>query len=79
MDILENSLHIPDFFSYIYTFNFSKYNVRRTTSNLKIPYHVKESFRTEFTGSLRRLESSIEEEYLHSLRQNCFREKSYSK
>ena len=61
------------------TFYFSKYNVRRTTSNLKIPYHVKESFRTEFTGSMRRLESSIEEEYLHSLRQNCFREKSYSK
>jgi len=55
----------------------AKYSVRRTTSNLKIPYHVKESFRTEFTGSLRRLESSIEEEYLHSLRQNCFREKSY--
>jgi len=55
----------------------AKYNVRRTTSNLKIPYHVKESFRTDFTGSLRRLESSIEEEYLHALRQNCFREKSY--
>merc|ERR1712136_290485 len=55
----------------------AKYNVRRTTSNLKIPYHVKESFRTEFTGSMRRLESSIEEEYLHSLSQNCFREKSY--
>jgi len=54
-----------------------KYNVKRATSNLRIPYYVKDSFSADFTGSLRRLESSIEEDYLNTLRQNCFREKSY--
>ena len=86
-----------------------KYNVKRVTSNLRIPYYVKDSFSSDFSGSLRkwvvvivhfttlyflltqcldliwnlsficRLESSIEDDYLNVLRQNCFREKSYSK
>lgn len=55
----------------------TKYHVRRTTNNLHIPYFVKDSFKTDFTGSLRKLESQIEEEYLNSLRQACYREKSY--
>ena len=76
-----------------------KYSTRRVTSNLRIPYYVKDNFHTEFQvrvlhnwmknyeflnmlhlytqGSLRRLESSIEEDYLNGLRQACFREKSY--
>lgn len=54
-----------------------KYNIRRATSNLRVPYYVKDSFHTDFQGSIRRLESSIEEDYLSNLRQNCFREKSY--
>jgi len=55
----------------------AKYNVKRVTSNLRIPYYVKDSFSSDFSGSLRKLESSIEEDYLNVLRQNCFREKSY--
>jgi len=55
----------------------TKYHVRRTTTNLHIPYFVKESFKSDFTGSLRKLESSIEEDYLNTLRQACYREKSY--
>jgi len=55
----------------------AKYNVKRATSSLRIPYYVKDSFSSDFTGSLRKLESNIEEDYLNVLRQNCFREKSY--
>jgi hypothetical protein len=33
---------------------FRKYNVRRTTANLKVPYFVKDSFNTDFTGQLRK-------------------------
>lgn len=56
-----------------------KYSVLRTTQGLKVPYYVKENFHTEYQGSLRRLEISVEEEYLSNLRHACFREKSYSK
>ncbi len=75
----------------------SRYSVRKVTSNLRVPYFVKDTFHKDFQGSLRRyiehlrdvslrlmknghfcfrLEASIEEDYLHSLRQACFREKS---
>jgi DnaJ family protein B protein 12 len=53
--------------------------VQRKTLNLKVPYFVKENFHTEYQGSLRRLEISVEEEYVTSLRQSCFREKNYRK
>jgi len=52
--------------------------VARTTQVLKVPYYVKENFHSEYQGSLRRLEISIEEEYVSNLRQNCAREKNYS-
>lgn len=55
----------------------AKYSVLRTTQGLRVPYYVKENFHTEYQGSLRRLEISVEEEYLHNLRHACFREKSY--
>ncbi|XP_034186703.1 dnaJ homolog subfamily B member 12 [Osmia lignaria lignaria] len=55
----------------------AKYSVLRTTQGLKVPYYVKENFHTEYQGSLRRLEISVEEEYLNNLRHACFREKSY--
>lgn len=55
----------------------AKYSVQRTTQGLKVPYYVKENFHTEYQGSLRRLEISVEEEYLNNLRHACFREKSY--
>lgn len=55
----------------------SKYPVQRKTLNLKVQYFVKENFHTEYQGSLRRLEISVEEEYITSLRQSCYREKNY--
>ncbi|XP_033217175.1 dnaJ homolog subfamily B member 12 isoform X2 [Belonocnema kinseyi] len=55
----------------------AKYTVPRTTQGLKVPYFVKENFHSEYQGSLRRLEISVEEEYLSYLRQTCFREKNY--
>nr|UDN65253.1 DNAJB12 [Sogatella furcifera] len=54
-----------------------KFPVMRSTVNLRIPYYVKENFNTEYQGSLRRLETSVEEEYLTNLRSSCYREKSY--
>ena len=46
--------------------------------NLHVPYYVKENFHTDYQGSIRRLEVSVEEEYLANLRSACYREKSYS-
>lgn len=43
-----------------------------------MPYYVKDNFHSEYQGSLRRLELSVEEEYLTNLRHNCYREKNYS-
>lgn len=50
----------------------------RTTQISHIQYYVKENFHSEYQGSLRRLESSIEEEYFNNIRQACVREKNYS-
>ncbi|XP_077264293.1 dnaJ homolog subfamily B member 12 [Temnothorax americanus] len=55
----------------------SKYSVARTTQVLKVQYYVKENFHSEYQGSLRRLEISIEEEYVSNLRQSCARERNY--
>ncbi|XP_015126298.1 dnaJ homolog subfamily B member 12 [Diachasma alloeum] len=55
----------------------AKYSVQRTTQDLKVPYYVKENFHSEYQGSLRRLEISVEEEYMINLRNACYREKSY--
>ncbi|CAB3362611.1 Hypothetical predicted protein [Cloeon dipterum] len=54
-----------------------KFPVARKTMNLKIQYYVKENFHTEYQGSLRRLESSVEEDYVNGLRHACHREKHY--
>ncbi|KAF7282781.1 dnaJ homolog subfamily B member 12 [Rhynchophorus ferrugineus] len=54
-----------------------KYPVMRRTQNMQIPYYVKENFHTEYQGSVKRLEMSVEEEYLSNLRHQCYREKSY--
>ncbi|VEN35058.1 unnamed protein product [Callosobruchus maculatus] len=56
----------------------SKYPIQRHTQNLRIPYYVKENFHTEYQGSVRRLELSVEEEYISNLRHACYREKNYS-
>lgn len=55
----------------------AKYSITRKTQKLNVPYYVKENFHTEYQGSLRRLEISVEEEYLLTLRQDCYRERSY--
>nr|CAD7200562.1 unnamed protein product [Timema douglasi] len=55
----------------------SKFPVKRNTLNLKVPYYVKENFHSEYQGSLRRLEISVEEEYVTNLRHACYREKNY--
>lgn len=51
----------------------------RKTQNLNVPYFVKENFHSEYQGSVRRLELSVEEEYVSNLRHACYREKNYSK
>lgn len=62
----------------VYSFSQSpKFPVLRKTLNLQVPYYVKENFHTEYQGSLRRLEASVEEEYLSNLRHACYREKNY--
>ena len=58
---------------------YRKFPVQRKTLNLKVPYYVKENFHTEYQGSLRRLEITVEEEYVTNLRHSCYREKNYSK
>ncbi|XP_008546264.1 dnaJ homolog subfamily B member 12 [Microplitis demolitor] len=55
----------------------SKYSVQRQTQEMKVPYYVKENFHSEYQGSLRRLEISVEEEYVNNLRHACYREKNY--
>lgn len=49
------------------------------THHLNVPYYVREQFKKEYQGSLHRLESNIEEEYIMVMKQNCFRERSYRK
>lgn len=51
----------------------------RRSHNLQVPYYVKENFHTEYQGSVKRLELSVEEEYVSNLRHQCYREKSYRK
>ncbi|XP_034238975.1 dnaJ homolog subfamily B member 14 [Thrips palmi] len=55
----------------------SKFSIQRKTMNLKVPYYVKDNFHTEHQGSMRRLEMSVEEDYIQNLRQACYREKNY--
>ncbi|KAL5019247.1 hypothetical protein ScPMuIL_004969 [Solemya velum] len=54
-----------------------KYSAKRLTSSLNIQYFVKQDFKVEFKGDLRRIERQVEEEYLANLRSNCWRERSY--
>jgi len=54
-----------------------KYNVKRATGELEVPYFVKETFLADFQGNLKRLESGIEEEYISNLRNECFKQRNY--
>ncbi|KAK3879655.1 hypothetical protein Pcinc_015799 [Petrolisthes cinctipes] len=55
----------------------SKYSVQRSTSNLGVSYYVKQDFATDYQGSIRRLEQHVEEDYVSTLRNACFKEKNY--
>lgn len=57
--------------------NSSKYPVERKTLNHRISYYVKDNFGTEYQGSLGRLESAVEEEYIVNMKRACFSEKNY--
>ncbi|XP_017786256.1 PREDICTED: dnaJ homolog subfamily B member 12 [Nicrophorus vespilloides] len=54
-----------------------KYPILRKTSNLGVEYYVKETFHTDYQGSVRRLEGTIEDEFMTNLRHACYREKNY--
>lgn len=61
----------------LFSFDLShKYNVQRFTSNMKVNFFVKDTFHQDFTGSLRKLEKQVEDEYVSHLRSRCFQEKS---
>lgn len=55
----------------------SKYSVQRSTSNLGVSYYVKPDFSTDYQGSVRRLEQHVEEDFVSTLRNACFKEKNY--
>lgn len=39
---------------------------------------MKENFQNDYQGSLQRLETSVQDEYILNLRQACYRERNYS-
>ena len=53
-----------------------KYPLEKLTSTLRVPYYVKDGFNENYDGNIRRLEASVEEEYVSTLRHNCYRERS---
>ncbi|KAJ8317979.1 hypothetical protein KUTeg_003070 [Tegillarca granosa] len=62
----DDKIHIP----------MMKYSSERKTSHLRVLYYVKSDFRIEFKSDLRRIERQVEEDYITSLRQNCWRERN---
>lgn len=54
-----------------------KYSVKRITNGLKIPYYVKDSFYSDYQGSVSRLEESVEEDFINHLKHSCSRERNY--
>lgn len=53
--------------------------MQRTTHNLGINYYVKQDFASEYQGSIRRLESQVEDDYINTLKNGCYKERNYSK
>ena len=53
----------------------TQYATNMKTSNLKISYYVKSDFPQVFTGSMSKLEKTVEAEYMDMLRNSCHREK----
>ncbi|GAA6108910.1 dnaJ homolog subfamily B member 12 [Tachysurus ichikawai] len=51
---------------------------KRLTETLHVPYYVSERFSQEYSGmNLRQLERSVEDEYISTLRNNCWKEKQH--
>ncbi|XP_043086974.1 dnaJ homolog subfamily B member 12b [Puntigrus tetrazona] len=49
---------------------------KRVTENLGVTYYVNERFTQEYSGpALKRVESSVEDDYISNLRNNCWKEK----
>ena len=56
------------------------YTQKRLTENLKVPYYVGGQFSKEFSGVLlKNLEQTVEDDYISSLRNNCWKEKQQSR
>lgn len=55
----------------------SKFPIKKMTKALNVPYYVKENFASTYQGSHKRLESSVEEEFIANLRNACLRERQY--
>lgn len=55
----------------------TKYLYEQRTSNLDIPYYVKENFLHDYKSRISQIERNVEEEYLITIRTSCFRERNY--
>lgn len=56
----------------------SKYAFRRELEQYKIFYYVKDDFEHHYRGrDLKRVEAQVFEDYVHEIRNKCFRERSY--
>ena len=53
----------------------TQYTTHMKTSNLKTSYYVKPDFPQTFTGSMNKLETTVEAEYMKLVRNACQREK----
>lgn len=51
-----------------------KYPMLRNTARFKIPYYVKDNFASTYEGSIQRLETNVEEDYLQHIKQDCYKE-----
>jgi hypothetical protein len=71
--------HFPIVFSlYDSIYSFRKYTKLRTIRSSNIEYYVKSDFRVPTTNAeLDRLESSVMDEYVSDLRQQCYREQQH--
>ena len=58
---------------------FRKYSVKRLTSELKIPYFVRQDFEQTYRGRIKQVENQVEDEYIQILRMNCYKEQNQRK
>lgn len=55
----------------------AKYSVGRSTVNLKVPYFVEKDFDQMFSGSLKVMESKVEDIYINQVTYSCLNEKQH--